>query len=126
MNVERAVFRLHDIERAIRDIRTLLAGKSVEHIRAERFERLAAERLFEILSEASRHVPTEWKSDSGAEVPWRQIGDLGNELRHAYHRVDLDILWSIYEHDLGPLEAAIDAMLAAHDPGGEFTPPPRP
>lgn len=42
--------------------------------------------------------------------------DLGNHLRHAYHRTDIGALWSIYEDDLDPLEAAVDAMLAAHDP----------
>ena len=30
--------------------------------------------------------------------------------------VELPTLWAIYENDLDPLEAAIDAMLAAHAP----------
>ena len=29
-------------------------------------------------------------------------------------QVDISVLWSVYSSDLDPLEAAIDAMLAAH------------
>ena len=39
---------------------------------------------------------------------------LGNLLRHVYHHASVPILWAIYTNDLDPLEAAIDAMLAAH------------
>ena len=68
-----------------------------------------------IISEASRHLPDAWKSQFGPTIDWRQIADLGNRLRHGYHRNEATILWSIYLNDLDPLEAAIDRMLAAHD-----------
>jgi uncharacterized protein with HEPN domain len=73
------------------------------------------ERFLEIPSEASWSIPDEWKQEFGPSIPWRQVADLGNVLRHAYHRTDLLLLWSVYENDLGPLETAIDAILAAHD-----------
>lgn len=47
------------------------------------------------------------------------MGDLGNVLRHAYHRTDVRALWSVYEDDLDPLEAAVDDMLAVHDRSDE-------
>ena len=78
---------------------------------ADAVTRAAFERFLEILSEASRSVPDEWKAEFGPKIPWRSIADLGNALRHAYHRTDTRLLWSVYEDDLGPLEAAIDAML---------------
>jgi len=37
---------------------------------------------------------------------------LGNFLRHAYHKTDIEILWSIYENDLEPLESAIEKLMA--------------
>lgn len=74
----------------------------------------AFERYLEIISEASRHVPEEWKSRYGKDVPWRSIADFGNVLRHVYDKVDVKALWDAYEVDLDPLEAAIDAILAAH------------
>lgn len=53
-------------------------------------------------------------------MPWRDIANFGNVLRHAYDGVDVEVLWSVNENDLAPLEQAIDAMLVAHPPeGGE-------
>lgn len=95
---------------AISDIRQLLAGKKFEILQADRATRAAFERFLEILSEASRHVPEEWKSDH-PRIPWRRVADLGNHVRHAYHRVDLELLWSVYENDLDPLEQAVDGLI---------------
>jgi uncharacterized protein with HEPN domain len=48
------------------------------------------------------------------QIPWRQVADLGNFLRHGYDKVNLDVLWSIYENDLDVLEHAIDTLLERH------------
>jgi len=42
-----------------------------------------------------------------ADVPWRQIRDLGNLLRHAYDKVDLEIIWHTITDDLPPLKSAV-------------------
>ena len=110
-----AVDRLTHLKQAIGNVRTLLAGKAVADIRSDDFVRAATERFLEVVSEASRHIPAEWKHEHGANVPWRDIANLGNLLRHAYQLVDVNVLWSIYEKDLDPLEHAIDAMIAAQD-----------
>lgn len=117
----RAVFRLRDIKQSIAQIRRLLRGKTFDEMYADPVIRAAFERFLEIMSEASRHVPEDWKAAHGPAIPWRQVGDLGNVLRHAYHRTDARALWTVYESDLDPLESAVDAMLAAHDmpSGGE-------
>ena len=57
----------------------------------------AFERFLEILSEAARHIPDELKITE-PDVEWRQVADIGNHLRHAYHRVDAEILWLTYEN----------------------------
>jgi uncharacterized protein with HEPN domain len=114
--VARPLLRLRHIKDSIRDIRDLLEGKSEAEIVEDRHARLALERLFEIISEASRHIPQEWRASLGGNVPWPKIAGVGNILRHAYDRVELSILWTVYENDLAPLEAAVDAMLTAHAP----------
>jgi uncharacterized protein with HEPN domain len=108
---ERAVFRLRDMKQSIDDIRALLDGRSFDAMYNDKVRRAAFERFLEILSEASRHVPAEWKNSAAPTVPWKQIADLGNHIRHAYHRLDAEILWNIYEHDLDALEAAVENML---------------
>ena len=106
------------MKKCVVEIRSLLAGKSFDDMLQQPVTRAAFERFLEILSEASRHVPEQWKASHGPTIPWRKVADLGNHIRHAYHRLDAEILWSIYEHDLGGLEVAIDRMLAAYEPGG--------
>jgi uncharacterized protein with HEPN domain len=110
---ERAIFRLEDMKRAIVEIHPLLDTVSFDEMQARPATRAAFERFLEILSEASRHVPDGWKADH-ADLPWRQIADLGNVLRHAYHRTDALALWRVYEIELAPLEQAIDALLARY------------
>ncbi|MEO5805637.1 HepT-like ribonuclease domain-containing protein [Devosia sp.] len=110
---DRATYRLQDIKQSIVHIRTLLRHKTFASMYEDAATRAAFERFLEILSEASRHVPDDLKASHGPDIPWRQIADLGNVLRHAYHRTDAQALWSVYEDDLTPLEESIDAMLLA-------------
>lgn len=114
---ERAIYRLRDMKQSIDNIRALLDGRSFEAMDADVVTRAAFERFLEILSEASRHVPAEWKELAAPDVPWRQIADLGNHIRHAYHKLDAGILWNIYESELDGLEIAVKNMLRQYDPG---------
>jgi uncharacterized protein with HEPN domain len=54
------------------------------------------------------------------DVPCRQIRDLGNLLRHAYDKVDLEIIWRTVTDDLPPLKAAMLKALPPRpaNPGG--------
>ena len=73
--------------------------------------RQLVERNLEIISEASRRIPEQYKADH-PEIPWRQVQDIGNILRHEYQRINADELRLVIEYDLDPLEEALEAMLA--------------
>ena len=65
----------------------------------------AVERCLSRISEAAVKLGIE--ADEVAPGPqWGEIRGLGNHLRHAYHVVDLSIIWEIIEDDLPPLEEA--------------------
>ena len=102
--------RLIHILEAARNIQTLLAGKTREQFAGDLFLRLAIERSFEIISEASRRIPEETKSQQD-QINWRGMADLGNSLRHAYHRVDPTRLWEIAERDLPPLKLFAERII---------------
>ncbi len=109
---DRTLFRLQDIVDSIDRIDGLLAGSNFADIHGDAVKRAAFERFLEILSEASPHVPATLKAEEPG-IPWRRIGDIGNHLRHAYHRVDAEILWRIWaDGDLGLLKAAVIRMIA--------------
>jgi uncharacterized protein with HEPN domain len=93
---DRTGARLLDIIDSIQQIETLLADIGLEDLQSDRIRKAAFERFLEILSEATRHIPQEMKA-SAPDIQWRRIGDIGNHIRHAYDKVDLEILWKIYE-----------------------------
>ena len=105
--------RLHHIHERIALIRDLLGNTSYSEAVADKLRWPAFERHLEVISEASRKVPAEWKAEH-ASIQWSRIAAIGNLLRHAYTQINSEILWTIYEHDLGSLNAAIEAMIAEH------------
>ncbi|MCW5724854.1 MAG: DUF86 domain-containing protein [Maricaulaceae bacterium] len=70
----------------------------------------AVERYLEIISEGSRHIPESLKAQR-PDIPWRRVADIGNRLRHAYHAIDVETLWTIITDDLDTLRAAIESIL---------------
>ena len=80
-----------------------MLGRSRKDFETDLMLRMAVERLFEIISEASRFIPEDMKAEE-KDIPWQRMADLGNWLRHAYHRIDAEILWNIAQNDLEPLK----------------------
>jgi uncharacterized protein with HEPN domain len=103
--------RLDDMLAAIADARAFVQGHTVESFAANALVRRAVERMIEIISEASRHIPTEMK-DRHPEVPWKGVAGIGNILRHTYERVEDREIWRVVTRDLDPLEAAVRTMRA--------------
>lgn len=112
---ERTAQRLRDIVDAIDQIESLFHEKAYEVVLNDRVQRAAFERFLEVLSEASRHVPGDLKA-SAPQIPWSRIADIGNHLRHAYHRVDAEILSNLHSNgDLAALRATVVGFLDAAD-----------
>jgi uncharacterized protein with HEPN domain len=95
---------------AIAKIETFTAGRTFDQYLADDMCRHAVERCLEIVSEASRHIPGGVKARH-AGIAWRGVADFGNVLRHDYPNVKDRRVWEIVTHDLGPLKAAVAAML---------------
>lgn len=86
------------------------AGRSFEDFIGDMLLRNAIERSIEIISEASRRIPESEKSKH-AHVPWNDIADIGNYLRHQYHDLNEEILWNVTQGNyLNDLKVALDAM----------------
>jgi uncharacterized protein with HEPN domain len=84
-------------------------NQSVSEFRANRDFRQSAERSLEVISEASRHLSTELK-DAKPEIPWRQVADFGNVLRHSYFGIDANVVWKIIKESLPPLRIALQEL----------------
>ena len=105
MEKDPAIYVRHILE-AIANIETDIAGYDFEKFRVDRRTRQLVERNLEILSEASRRLPNEYK-DREVQIPWRAIAGIGNVLRHDYHETYPTILWDTCQKDLKPLKDAV-------------------
>jgi uncharacterized protein with HEPN domain len=76
--------------------------------------RICVIRQLEIIGEAARSIPQEFKI-SHPEVPWTQIGRMWNVLIPIYFGVDQDIIRELVEQDLHVLNSSVDALLASQE-----------
>ena len=102
--------RLVHILTAIDAIQTMLAKKTVEDYSADFLLRLAVERALEIVCEASRRIPEDVKAQQKT-IDWQRMVDFGNVLRHAYHRVDPQVVLEITERELPLLKTFAERVV---------------
>ena len=94
---------------AIALIKRAVVGLDLPAYRADPEKRAAVERWIMTISEASRHVPADLKALQ-PEIPWDDIAESGNFLRHVYDQVWPDKTWELIETDLEPLRVAVAAL----------------
>src|SRR5579862_7217453 len=102
--------RLIDIDEAITKIQQFLAGKDLASFTSDSMLHDAVVRNLEILSEASRFLPEELRALE-PEIPWRNIADIGNWMRHGYDILNDGIIWETIQRDIPVLQSAVSALL---------------
>jgi uncharacterized protein with HEPN domain len=106
------LLRLHDILEFSDRIAEYISGLTFDRFADTPLVRDAVERNLERISEASRHIPDEMKAEH-VHIPWRQVADIGNVLRHGYERIDDETIWNIARLDLPALRVVVDEMIHA-------------
>lgn len=100
--------RVADVVEAAQQLGELVAaGRDV--FDADWTRQRAAERLLEVIGEASNALSEDFKARHPA-VSWRHIINLRHLLAHHYHRVDMDQLWTIATDDIPRLLAEVSAQ----------------
>ena len=85
--------RIADILDAARELAAAVEVGHAEFVTSPLRVR-AAERLLEIIGEASNQLSAEFTA-AHADVPWSDVVALRILLAHHYHRVDVDQVWNI-------------------------------
>ena len=67
-------------------------------------------RNLEIIGEASRQLPEEYRSTHG-DIPWQKMAGLRNRIVHDYIGIDQQMLWHIIQNEITPLKADIQSLL---------------
>jgi uncharacterized protein with HEPN domain len=99
-----------DIIDAIAMIEQFTSGMDFEAFRSNPMAVAAVERKLQIISETATRLGNE-AEQCIPDQPWRDIRGIGNQLRHAYERIDLNTIWNAVTDDLPPLKAAVLRIL---------------
>ena len=67
-------------------------------------------RNFEVVREASKRVPEDYRARH-PEIPWRALAGFRDVLIHQYEGVDHETVWRIIEHELPAIREAIVKVL---------------
>ncbi|WP_319508792.1 DUF86 domain-containing protein [uncultured Methanolobus sp.] len=67
-------------------------------------------RRIEIIGEASKNIPDEFKTQYPA-VPWSEMARTRDKLIHGYFGVDLQLTWDIIQYDLPELKEKMHQIL---------------
>jgi uncharacterized protein with HEPN domain len=98
-----AIPYLQDIVEAIDRIRSAMGSLSLDAFEADWKARWLVERGVEIISEASRRLPDDFKKRHSG-IPWKKVAGIGNILRHEYEGISAPVLWTLVRDNLAPLE----------------------
>lgn len=83
--------RLLDMPETVDDLSAIVErGRSAWD--DDEFAKLAAQKPAEILGEAAKQVSDDVRARF-PEDPWRDLARVRDVYTHAYHRVDLDLMW---------------------------------
>jgi uncharacterized protein with HEPN domain len=103
--------RLIHIRDNIHLARNFMDGLTYEAFRDNPLVFHAATRRHEVISEASRRLPTQLK-ERHSHIPWAAIAGAGNVYRHDYEDVQQRLVWGTVHERLPELLAAVEQELA--------------
>ncbi len=98
---------LEDIRSAIGRIERYQSGLTREQFLTDEKTSDAIARNLEIIGEAVRWLPDEFKRAHQA-IPWAQIAGLRNRIVHDYFGLDLEIIWQVLQTSVPELRKQLD------------------
>ncbi len=94
-----------DIVFACEDIAEFIGAITLEGFLNNHLVQAAVTRKLEIIGEATKRLSAEFRQNH-AEIPWKAIAGLRDQLIHGYDDVDYPLVWRIATHEV--------PMLCAH------------
>jgi uncharacterized protein with HEPN domain len=88
------------------------AGLSFDEFVASETLRRAFVRSLEIVGEAAKKVPDEFRAQYPA-VEWRAMAGMRDRLIHDYFGVDYDLVWDVVQNRMPELHAQLTSILKA-------------
>jgi len=103
--------RIRHILDASREAVSFAEGRCRADLDSDRKLNLSLVRLLEIIGEAARSVPPEFR-DAHPELPWKKMVGIRDRLIHGYYDVNLDVVWETVTEDLRALIGQLEIVLS--------------
>ena len=101
---------IEDMLESIRRIRRYIDGMDYDGFLADERTCDAVTRNVEIIGEASKQMPEDFK-EAHPELPWAQMAGMRNRIVHDYAGVDLAIVWEVARNALPRLQQQLEALV---------------
>lgn len=98
---------LEDIRTSLERIERYTSGMNRSQFLSDEKTIDAVVRNLEIIGEAVRWLPEEFKRQH-VKIPWTQIGGLRNRIVHDYFGLDLEIIWQVLQTSLRDFKTHLD------------------
>ncbi|NPV58386.1 MAG: DUF86 domain-containing protein [Actinobacteria bacterium] len=108
MKKDPRVFIAHILE-CIDLVEEYLRGKSVDDFMASTQLQDAVIRRIEIIGEATKNLPLEFK-EKHPDIPWKEMAGMRDIIVYEYFGVDLKLTWRVASEDIKGLKAQLEKL----------------
>lgn len=102
---------LEDILNAMESIENFIKGMDFGEFKTDDKTSSAVIRKFEIIGEATKHIPDEIRQKC-ALVPWKEMAGMRDRLIHFYFGIDYKLVWTTIEDRLPKLITLLKKVIA--------------
>jgi uncharacterized protein with HEPN domain len=104
------ILYLKDILAAIHSIQAFVEGMDFHDFKSDDKTLSAVIRKFEVIGEATKHVPAQIR-DQYPAISWKEMAGMRDRLIHFYFGVDTLILWQTIQENLPDLQVALEVII---------------
>jgi len=101
---------INDIFNAINAIEKFVEGMDFKEFKEDDKTSSAVIRKFEIIGEATKHIPKEIKQKY-PDIPWKEMAGFRDKLIHFYFGIKYELVWNTIKMELPELKTKIRKIL---------------
>lgn len=102
---------IKDIISAMESIETFVEGMTLNELMQDDKTSSAVIRKFEIIGEATKHIPG-WLGEKHPEIPWKRMAGMRDRLIHVYFGIDYRLVWDAIKIEIPGLKPKLKKILA--------------
>ena len=101
---------IKEIILAIESTEKFVEGMSLNELIKDDKTSSAVVRKFEIVGEATKHIP-DWLKEKHPEIPWKRMAGMRDRLIHIYFGIDYKLVWDSIKIEIPNLKSKLQEML---------------